>query len=71
MTIKKKLKKPLSIRSLIFFIWGQRNIFTVKKFVKSQESLWPTILNFVDFRGKRVFLLCKKVKRQHTPLSKA
>jgi len=29
--------------------------------VKSQEISWLTILNFVDLKGKKVFLLCKKI----------
>jgi hypothetical protein len=28
--------------------------------MKNQESHWSTTLNFVDWRGKNVFLWCKK-----------
>lgn len=42
----------------IFFLHGQRHILIVTNIMKSQESSWSTILNFVDSRGKRVFLLC-------------
>jgi hypothetical protein len=48
-------------RPIFFWSWRQINIFTVMNIVKSQEISWSTILNFVDLKGKRVFLLCKKI----------
>jgi len=55
-----KIEKPeiLLSSSPFFLTWGQKNIFTVMNIVKSKENLWSTVLNFIDFRGKRVFLLC-------------
>jgi hypothetical protein len=43
-----------------FLTLGQIHIFTIKTLMQSQESSWSTSLYFVDFRGKNIFLLCKK-----------
>jgi len=58
-----KQKNPLSSYLIFFWSWGQQNIFTIKKLMKNQESHWSTALNFVDWRGKNVFLWCKKMKK--------
>jgi len=32
---------------------------------KKKKNPWLTVLYFVDFKGKRVVLLCKKKRHQH------
>ena len=42
------MKKPLLSSSSTIYEHKQINIFPVKKLMKSQESFWPTILNFAN-----------------------
>jgi len=47
----KKILNSLVLQP-IFFLHGQRHISIVTNIMKSQESSWSTILNFVDSRLK-------------------
>ena len=48
----KKTEKPLSSKPLIFWFGGQKNIFTVKKFVKSSESPLPKVVKITSLLVK-------------------
>jgi len=39
----------------------------LKKLIRSQENSWPIILNFINFRNKRVLLLFLLLKKHTSP----
>jgi hypothetical protein len=57
MEIGKTCNIPVQQPILFFFILEAKKYFTITNIVKSQESPWSTILNFVDFWGKKIVLL--------------
>ena len=67
--IVEKPLTPLPSSSTNILSRGEGNIFIVKKLMKNQERPWSTIINFIDSRGKKVFLLYKRMEKMHSPLS--
>jgi len=50
-----KPKKHISKKAINFLILEEKNLLTIKKFVKGQENYWSIILNFIDFKDKKYF----------------